>query len=188
MVISLDDSFRAYSKFPEQRFQFLWESRNLPPPAHHFGKSGLLALQEAEQRRTGLPFTFVIPTTITNEGELIVAIQRLIQQMQINVKFASPVAFIPLPTQCETQARLIARYGMIDVFYFDSYSIALNKIERGNSRDIADVKLLVQRGINTLSELDVAYQEVLSQLGRGRYPRITPQRFSERYTSIRKLL
>ena len=44
--------------FPEQQFAFLWESRNLPPPAYHYGKCGLIALQEAEQRRTGFPFTF----------------------------------------------------------------------------------------------------------------------------------
>ena len=45
--------------FPEQTFAFLWQSRHLPPPACHYGKWGLLALQEAEQRRTGLPFTFI---------------------------------------------------------------------------------------------------------------------------------
>jgi hypothetical protein len=264
--------------FPERRFAFLWESRNLPPPAYHFGKDGLLALQEAEQRRTGFPFTFIgdwqnqvdqlllqeeakhhkiqvslllpleekqyeqelnmsmrpgvdkaaIETFLqqlgrtfrkparlylvggaalvhlgvrpgftqvidiqvggTNEGELIVAIQGLIQQMQVNVEFASPADYMPLPSQWETHARFIGRYGMIDVFYFDFYSIALSKIERGNERDIADVKLLVQQGIISLNELDAAYQEVLSQLGKGRYPRITPQRFTERYTAMRKLL
>ncbi len=262
--------------FPEQRFAFLWQSRHLPPPACHYGKWGLLALQEAEQRRTGLPFTFmgdwqnqvdhllfqeeakrhrlvepvIIPveenelecnmsmrssvdkTAIesflqqlgrtfrkpgrlylvggaalvhagvrpgftqdidiqvsgANEGELIVAIQRLIQQMQINVEFASPADFIPLPSQWEMHAQYIGRYGNVDVFYFDFYSIALSKIERGNSRDMADVKLLVQQGIINLKELDAAYQEVLAQLGQGRYPRITPQRFSERYAEARKLL
>ena len=263
--------------FPEHRFAFLWKSRKLPSPAYHYGKYGLLALQDAEQKRAGFPFTFVgdwqnqldhlllqeeakhnqiqIPLQLpqeeaqdgqelhmsmrqsvdkaaiksflqqlgrtflkparlylvggaalvhlgirpgftqdidiqvggVNEGELIVAIQRLIQQMQVNVEFASPADFIPLPTQWETQARFIGRYGNIDVFYFDFYSIALSKIERGNSRDIADVKLLVQQGIITLTELDVAFQEVLSQLGKGRYPRITPQRFSARYTAFRKL-
>jgi hypothetical protein len=264
--------------FPEQRFAFLWKSRNLPPPAYHYGKYGLLALQEAEQRRTGFPFTFIgdwqnqvdqlllqeeakhhqiqnplllpqeekqydqelhmsmrpavdkaaiesflqqlgrtflkparvylvggaalvhlgarpgftheikIHLDGVTEGELIVAIQRLIQQMQVNVEFASPADFMPLPSQWEMHARFIGRYGKIDVFYFDFYSIALSKIERGNNRDITDVKLLVKQGIITLNELDVAYQEVLAQLGKGRYPRITPQRFSERYTAIRKLL
>lgn len=45
--------------FPEQRFAFLWRSRNLPPPACHFGQGGLLALQDYEQKRTGLPFTYI---------------------------------------------------------------------------------------------------------------------------------
>ena len=76
----------------------------------------------------------------------------------------------------------------IDVFYFDFYSIALSKMERGNSRDVADVKLLVEQGIINLDELDQAYQEVLAQLGKGRYPRITPRRFTERYQAVRGLL
>ena len=96
--------------------------------------------------------------------------------------------FIPLAKQWESHARFVARYGTIDVFYFDFYSIALSKIERGNSRDIEDVKLLVQQGIIALDELDSAYQEVLAQLGKGRYPRITPKRFKERYQAIRRLL
>jgi hypothetical protein len=123
-----------------------------------------------------------------NEGELIVAIQRLIQQMQINVEFASPADFMPLPSDWEMHAQYVGRYGEIDVFYFDFYSIALSKIERGNSRDIADVKLLVQQKIISLDELDIAYQEVLAQLGQGQFPKLTPQRFSDRYLAIRKLL
>jgi hypothetical protein len=43
-------------------------------------------------------------------------------------------------------------------------------------------------GIINLNELDAAYREVLAQLGQGRYPRITPQRFSERYQDVRKRL
>jgi hypothetical protein len=264
--------------FPEQRFAFLWRSRHLPPPAYHNGQWGLMALQEAEQKRTGLPFTFLgdwqnqvdhlllqeeakqhqltgpivmprdeeqnehecnmsmqpsvdktaiesflqqlgrtirkpgrlylvggaalvhagirpgfteeidIQVSGANEGELIVAIQKLIQQMQINVEFASPADFMPLPSEWKMHAHYVGRYGEVDVFYFDFYSIALSKIERGNNRDIADVKLLVQQGIINLDELDTAYREVLAQLGKGRYPRITPQRFSERYTAVRKLL
>ena len=82
----------------------------------------------------------------------------------------------------------MGRYGTIDVFYFDFYSIALSKMERGNSRAIADVKLLVEQGIIILDELDNAYQEVLAQLGKGRYPCVTPKRFTERYQAVRRLL
>ena len=158
-----------------------------------FRKSGRLylvggaALVHARVR-PGFTQDIDIQISGANEGELIVAVQQLIQKMQINVEFASPADFIPLPSGWEMHSQYIGRYGEIDVFYFDFYSIALSKMERGNNRDIADVKLLVQQGIITLNELDTAYQEVLAQLGQGRYPRVTPQQFSERYTAIRKLL
>jgi len=275
--IRLTMAFGHAPRFPEQRFEFLWRERRLPPPVYHHGKWGLLALQDFEQHRTALPCTFIgdwqsqidhllfqeeakhrpIPTIVIpanepqngweyemsmrpsvdkkaielfltqlgrnfhksgrlylvggaalvhlgirpgftqdidiqvsgpHEGELIVTIQRLIQQMQVNVEFASPGDFMPLPSQWEVHSRYIGRYGGVDVFYFDFYSIALSKIERGNMRDIADVKLLVQQNIIRLEELDVAYQEVLQQLGRGRYPRLSPERFAERYAAMRNLL
>lgn len=279
--VRLSLAFGHIPNFPEQPFAYLWESRNLPLPCCHFGVCGLLALEKAEQRRTGLPFTFIgdwqnqidqlliqeeakhlhlqhplaartllkeepgdekelsmsmrpgvdkaaiesflqqlgktfrkparlylvggaalvhlgvrpgvtqdidIQVSGDNEGDLIVTIQRLINRLQINVEFASPSDFIPLPTQWEAHARFVGRYGNIDVFYFDFYSIALSKIERGNNRDIADVKLLLQQGIIILDELDKAYQEVLAQLGKGRYPRITPERFAARYQAMRPLL
>jgi hypothetical protein len=44
--------------FPEKPFAHLWESRGLPSPTCHNGICGLAALQEAEQKRTGLPFIF----------------------------------------------------------------------------------------------------------------------------------
>ncbi len=271
------------ANFPEQQFAFLWEQRHLPSPACHYGTCGLVALQEAEQKRTGLPFTFIgdwqnqidqllaqektrhrdkpaslsslaLPLAKTeeyceeescmsmrrgvdkaaiesflqqlgrafhkparlylvegaalvhlgirpgftqdidvqvygaNEGDLIVTIQKLIERLQVNIEFAAPGDFIPLTLQWEAHAQFVGRYGTIDVFYFDFYSIALSKIERGNDRDIADVKLLMQHGMVTPDELDKAYQEVLVQLGKGRYPRITPQRFAERYQALRRLL
>ena len=266
--------------FPEQFFAQLWQQRHLPPPAFYNGEWGLLALQTFEQRRTGMPFSFIgdwqnqldhllwqeetrhheravslttqlfahkaddcqefdmsmrpnvdkkaiesflqrlgrtfrkpgrlylvggaalvhagvrpgftqdidIQVGEANEGDLIISIQRLIQQMQINIEFASPKDFIPLPSQWETHAQYVGRYGQIEVFYFDFYSIALSKIERGTTRDIEDVKLLVQQQRIDLDELDATYQEVLAQLGKGRYPKITPERFAERYAAIRSLL
>lgn len=58
--------------FPEQQFAFLWRKHKLPPPASYFGKWGLAVLQDAEQRRTGLPFTFL--------GDWQNQVDRLLQQ------------------------------------------------------------------------------------------------------------
>ncbi len=187
--------------FPEERFLHLWQSRNLPAPTCYQGEAGLIALQEAEQRRLGLPLNFIgdwqnqidhlllqeeakhhlaaVPIQLpepwykkiekqecsaksmrhnvtkadiekfldalgksfhkpgrlylagaalvhiglrsgftmdidvaieaSDEDEMVTAIRRLVEKMQINVEFASPGDFIPLPTQWMAQARYVGR-------------------------------------------------------------------------------
>ncbi len=269
------------SSFPENKFAQFWQSRNLPAPACHHGEAGLIALQEAEQRRLGLPLNFIgdwqnqidhllfqenakhhpavvsiafpelwrekiekqecsamsmrhnvtkadiekfldalgksfrkpgrlylaggaalvhiglrpgstmeidVAIEASDEDEMVMAIRKLVEKMQINVEFASPGDFIPLPAQWIAQARYVGRYGSIDVFYFDFYSLALSKISRGNDRDLIDVKLLLQQKLITLEELDAAYNEVLPRMGKRPYINLNPQRFAERYALIRQKL
>src|SRR5579863_6010607 len=57
--LRLTMAFGHEPSFPEEPFAHLWQARHLPPPSYHHGKWGLLALQEAEQQRSGLPFTFI---------------------------------------------------------------------------------------------------------------------------------
>ena len=123
-----------------------------------------------------------------DEDEMMDVIRRLKDTLKINIEFASPGDFIPLPSQWEMNARYIARYGAIDVFYFDFYSIALSKIERGSTRDINDVKLLLQQGIITLQGLDTAYNEILPRVGKRPYNRLDPTQFVSRYTQVRQML
>lgn len=86
----------------------------------------------------------------------------------------------------------VGRYGNIEVFYFDFYSIALSKIDRGTTRDLQDVQLLVQQRAIDLPTLDAASQDVLAQVqtaqGRMRYPRFDPTVFATRYQIIRQQL
>jgi len=123
-----------------------------------------------------------------DEDEMIDAIRRLKDSMKINIEFANPADFIPLPPQWETNVKFIGRYGSIDAFYFDFYSIALSKIQRGNTRDVNDVKLLLQNGYIDLSSLDAAYQTVLPQVGKRPYNRLDPKQFAARYAAIRQLI
>ena len=267
--------------FPEEQFLQLWQSRNLPAPKCHQGEAGLIALEEAEQRRLGLPLNFIgdwqnqinhlllqeeakhhpaavsihlpepwhekieeqecsamsmrhtvtkadiekfldalgksfrkpgrlylaggaalvhiglrsgstmdidVAIEASDEDEMVTAIRKLVEKMQINVEFASPGDFIPLPIQWMAQARYVGRYGSIDVFYFDFYSLALSKISRGNDRDLIDVQLLIQQKLITLEELDAAYNEVLPRMGKRPYINLNPQRFAERYALIRQKL
>ena len=123
----------------------------------------------------------------TDEDEMSDAIRRLKDSMKINIKFANPADFIPLPPQWDANAKFIGRYGSIDAFYFDFYSIALSKIQRGNTRDVNDVRLL-QHGYIDLPGLDAAYQAVFPQVGKRPYSRLDPKQFAARYTAIRQLL
>ncbi len=124
----------------------------------------------------------------TDEDEMIDAIRQLKDSLNINVEFASPADFIPLPRQWEMNAKYIGRYGTVDVFYFDFYSIALSKIQRGSTRDINDVKLLLGRSLITLQGLDAAYNEILPQVGKRPYTRLDPTQFAARYAAVRQLL
>lgn len=85
-------------------------------------------------------------------------------------------------------AKYIGRYGKVDAFYFDFYSLALSKISRGSDRDLIDVKLLVQQKVITLEGLDAAYHEVLPRIGKRPYINLDPQKFAERYAIVRQQL
>lgn len=191
--IRLAIAFGHPSTFPEQPFAHLWEDRHLPSPTYHTGICGLLALEEAEQKRTGLPFTFT--------GDWQNQIKHLLWQEEMQrrhkkISLATLASLLSKEEQSyEPELDMVCGVGKANFEDFikqlgfaDCYSIALSKIERGTTHDITDVKLLVQQGIITLDELDQAYQEVLAQLGNGRYPRVTPQRFTRRYLDVRGLL
>jgi hypothetical protein len=123
---------------------------------------------------------------------LMAQIAQLKQKMNINIEFASPGDFIPLPTQWEARSAFIQRYGQVDAFYFDWYSIALSKMQRANQQDTIDVQLLVRQGYVGVSELDLLYQDVLNKIGKPPYDRLLPnlsqQQFSQQYQAIRQLL
>lgn len=138
--------------------------------------------------RSGFTMDIYVAIEASDEDEMVTAIRTLVEKMQINVEFASPGDFIPLPTQWMAQARYIGRYGSIDVFYFDFNSLALSKISRGNDRDLIDVQLLLQQKLITLEALNGAYNEVLPRMGKRPYININPQRFAERYALIRQKL
>lgn len=121
-------------------------------------------------------------------GDMYQVIHQLKQQLNINVEFASPRDFLPLPHDWQSLSRYVGRYGAIEVFYFDFYSLALSKILRGNTRDVQDVALLLQQQHITLAELDQAAQEVATQMGKGSYKRLDPNDFLARYQAIRQHL
>jgi uncharacterized nucleotidyltransferase DUF6036 len=115
-------------------------------------------------------------------------IRQLMQQLGVNVEFASPADFIPLPSDWQARSPFVGRYGSTDVFYFDYYALALSKIARGTSRDLSDVMTLSQNGLIHRDELEAAFQQILPQLGHGRFFNLDPAKFAQQYTAALALL
>ena len=115
-------------------------------------------------------------------------IAQFARQQHVTLEFASPGDFIPLPAQWQRHCRYVGKFGGLEVYYFDFLSSALAKIERATQRDIQDVQELVQQGVIHLHELDAAYQEIIVQMGKGRYSHQSPRRLQQNYVRIRPLL
>ena len=99
-----------------------------------------------------------------SHAEFIECIRSISREMQIQVEQASPDEFLPLPSGYENRHRYIGRYGNLEVFHFDFYSVALGKLNRGTEKDFSDVTQMVQVGVIRFSELEGYLQEILPKL------------------------
>lgn len=125
---------------------------------------------------------------VADENEVETAIRQLKTTLGINVELASPADFIPVPVAWPSTSRYVGRYGPLEVFYFDFTTIALSKIERGTSRDLRDVALLKDQGLIQRDALDVAFQEIVTQVGHGRFFNIDPALFTDKFAAAVRLL
>jgi hypothetical protein len=90
----------------------------------------------------------------------------------VNVEFASPGDFIPLPAGWEERSPIAERLGRLTFRHFDPYSQALAKLERDHARDRADVLALFSTGLVDPERLWSFYQEIEPELYR--FPAVDP--------------
>lgn len=93
--------------------------------------------------------------------EFIRCLRQTGRELKLPVEQASPDQFIPLPHGYQERRRFIGRFGQLEVFHFDFYSVALSKLHRGNEKDFADILNMVQQGLIELPELEKYFQEIL---------------------------
>ena len=91
-------------------------------------------------------------------------LRQLSRQLKLPIEQASPEQFMPLPKGYQDRHQFIGRYGLLDVFHFDFYSIALSKIHRGNEKDFVDVMQMVRKSVIELPQLKQYYEEILPEL------------------------
>jgi hypothetical protein len=107
--------------------------------------------------------------------ELLAALPRLKDELDINVELASPADFIPLPDGWKERSGIVAMEGQVTFRHFDLYSQALSKLERAHRQDLQDVSVLLERGLIERNRLLELFREIEPQLYR--FPAIDPGDF-----------
>ena len=86
---------------------------------------------------------------------------QLAAQYRLDIEPVAIAEFVPLPPGAEARRRFIGRFGQVDVYVYDLYTIALSKIARGFETDMEDVIFLIKSNLIDLAELQKRFQAVL---------------------------
>lgn len=106
------------------------------------------------------------------------AIRDLKDQLALNIELAAPDQFIPAVPGWRDRSRFITRVGGIDFYHYDPVGQALAKIERGHTKDLADVEQLIHRGLATTQQLREGFAAIRDQLIR--YPGVDADSFADK--------
>ncbi len=105
--------------------------------------------------------------------EILRAMPRLKEELQINVELASPGQFLPELPGWQDRSLFIVREGLLDFFHYDFYAQALSKIERAHARDLADVREMYSRRLIEPARLLALFEAIESELYR--HPAVDPR-------------
>jgi hypothetical protein len=97
----------------------------------------------------------------TSSVELEQLVATLSEEFKLDLEVVPLKEFIPLPPNALQRRRFFASYGMLDVYIYDLYSIALSKIARGFDSDFDDVLFLLEHQLINFDELEQFFLQVL---------------------------
>ncbi len=83
-------------------------------------------------------------------------LEHVAAEMHIELEAVPLHRFIPLPPDADNRHIPVGRFGNLQVFVFDPYSIAFSAPDRGFDSVIEDVVFLLRRGFVEIGALDAA--------------------------------
>ena len=104
-------------------------------------------------------------------------------EMRLDIEDVRLAEFIPLPPGARNRRRAIGRFGQLEVYILDPYSIALSKIARGFEADIADVVFMLDRGVIRFDELERLFGQVSPKAAEAD---VIPQEFRGYFEELRR--
>ena len=101
-----------------------------------------------------------------NPNDLHRTIMRIARELNILVEPVPIERFVPLPEGSEERSVHIGKFGNLEVFVADPYTIALSKLDRGFDTDLDDIVFLVQNKFVDRNEFDQIVKVSLSRAGK----------------------
>jgi hypothetical protein len=122
------------------------------------GGSALCLLGSTRQTQD-VDYTFQVEADTTER--FLTTLTNLAAEAHLDVEQVPLAEFIPLPPHAQERRRPIGRFGQLNAYIFDLYSIALSKIARGFEADLEDVEFLLGHELIEFAELERLFQAIL---------------------------
>ena len=151
------------------------------PGAGDFYLLGGSALCLLGNPRTTVDVDYMIELDVGSVEQFEAAVAKLAAEMRLDVEAVSLAEFVPLPPQAYQRRRLVGRYGQLNVYIFDPYSIALSKIARGFEADLEDVIFMLHEELIQFGELERHFKAILPHAPRAD---IIPSEFHDYFDEI----
>lgn len=120
---------------------------------------GALSLLGNLRETRDLDYTAELPARLLDEFRQVAT--QIASEMHLDLEEVPISEFVPLPPDAQQRRRFVGRFGQLDVYIFDPYTIALSKIARGLESDLDDVMFMLQKDLIEFSELERYFQTVL---------------------------
>ncbi len=100
------------------------------------------------------------------------ALGQLADEFHLDLEEVPLAEFVPLPPLAHERHRLVGQFGLLEVYLFDPYSIALSKIARGFESDLEDVLFLLRTDTIEFAALEQHFRAILPRGQRTSIPRV----------------
>jgi len=141
----------------EQFFKRLGEEISAPTKFFLVGGSALCLLGSP---RETLDIDYFIDGETVEIGQ---GLKELSTELKLDLESVPIKEFIPLPPGAEARRRFVGKFGQVEVYIFDLYSIALSKIARGFESDLEDVEFMLKENLIFWDQLETDYQIILPE-------------------------
>jgi hypothetical protein len=118
--------------------------------------------------------------------EVIGVLRAIRDRLGIMIEEVSLADSIPLPGGYESRHEHLSRFGAVELFHFDRYSIALSKIARGRRQDLTDVVGAIKNGRIDMLKLENMWREISPLMGQTSLNQ-DPQEFALNFVEVHRL-